>query len=435
MRKILYYLIPCLLLIGVESCKDEDVSSPSAPTFTVDKTTGLYKATEFTFVVDQVGANQISLLPYGVEHPSFGGVSIPASSFINGKATVKFTYAQVGTFNAVAVSNNHSTDGTSIKNTYSDAKSVTITSDQASITSFSLATADKKTSTKTTIDQTAKTIAVTVPFGINTSSLKAIFAASALSTVTVGSTVQKSDTTFNNFTTPVTYAVKAQNGTTVNSYLVTVTVTPVEQLTTFKSFEGTTTKVLGTSIDNPGKKIVVYDTIGTASSKFGAVAVKFELNGKFAVAKYAGKKLAQGAKLDLTSTKQITVNSQDSISGTNATYDVYAVAAPKLTLAFNDLNPTVTGKPTNFAIAMNVLNGTTVAAIKTTAVTAAPAGVTVNSMTATGKNTDGTAYSIVFVSGDNVDYTKVSKIELNVTDANIGVTYTVVYSVSVTVLK
>jgi hypothetical protein len=326
------------------------------------------------------------------------------------------------------VANNHSTDGTSIKNVYSAPTVITISNDQKSITDFAMAG-----STKTTIDQTAKTIAVIVAYGSNITTAKATFTASADSKVTVGSTEQKSGETANSFASPVTYKVTAANGTSTD-YVVTVTVTPIEKVTTIKSFAGTATskaaknKALGTSIDNAGKKIVVYDTIGTPSNKFDSVTVKFELDGKFAVAKYAGKKLAQDQRLDLTSAKQILINSQDSVAGTTATYDVYATTAPKLTLKFNTLNPTVTGKPTDFGIAMNVLSGTTVASIPTTSTVDLPAGVTVVGITAN---------DLPFVSGDSVDFSKDVKFVLSVTDANIGggVTYKVTYTVKVTVLK
>ena len=428
MKKNFYYLMLCLLWIGVASCKDEEVPSPATPTFTVDKTSGLFNATEFVFTVDQVSSNDISLLPYGTENPSLGGILISAKSFTNGKATVKFKYGKVGVFNAVVVANNHSTDGKSVKNTSSSVQAITITSDKTTISAFSFTG-----STKTTIDQTAKTIAVIVPYGTNVASLKANFTASTYSTVSVGSTAQVSGTTINSFSTPQTYIVKAQDGTTVN-YVVTVTVTAVEQLTTFKSFVGTAIsksakdKVLATALDNAAKTIVLYDTIGTASNKFDSVTVKFELDGKFANAKYGGKKLAQGTLLDLTSVKQITVLSQDSVAGTTAIYNVYAAKAPKLSLAFNTLNPTVTGKPKNFGIAMNVLNGTTVAAIPTTSTIDLPAGVVVTGITADG---------VPFVSGASVDYTKSVKFELSVTDSNLGlgVSYKVVFTVSVTVLK
>jgi len=65
-------------------------------------------------------------------------------------------------------------------------------------------------------------IAVTVPFGTNVTALVATFTTTGAS-VKVGSTAQVSGTTANNFTSPVTYVVRAADSST-QSYTVTVTV-------------------------------------------------------------------------------------------------------------------------------------------------------------------------------------------------------------------
>ena len=84
------------------------------------------------------------------------------------------------------------------------------------ITAYSLA------GTTGTINETAKTIAVTMPFGTNATALVATFTTTGAS-VKVGTTVQTSGTTPNNFTSPVTYTVTSADSTTAN-YVVTVTV-------------------------------------------------------------------------------------------------------------------------------------------------------------------------------------------------------------------
>ena len=73
-----------------------------------------------------------------------------------------------------------------------------------------------------TINETAKTIAVTVPYGTNVTALVATFAYTGAK-VTVGSTVQISGTTPNDFTNPVSYVLTAADGST-STYIVTVTV-------------------------------------------------------------------------------------------------------------------------------------------------------------------------------------------------------------------
>jgi hypothetical protein len=68
------------------------------------------------------------------------------------------------------------------------------------------------------------TITVTVPSGTNVTNLIAQFALSTGATAKVGTTSQISGQTANNFSTPVTYIVTAEDGSTTKSYLVIVNV-------------------------------------------------------------------------------------------------------------------------------------------------------------------------------------------------------------------
>jgi hypothetical protein len=98
---------------------------------------------------------------------------------------------------------------------------VTVTVGQASakaLTSFSIGAVNG------TIDETAKTIALTLPATANVSSQIASFATSG-SKVEVAGAQQTSGTTPNNFSAPVLYTVTASNATTA-IYTVTVTVAP-----------------------------------------------------------------------------------------------------------------------------------------------------------------------------------------------------------------
>ncbi len=66
-------------------------------------------------------------------------------------------------------------------------------------------------------------IALEVPYGTDLTQLVASFTTSSLATVTVNSVKQVSDSTINNFTTPLIYVVTAENGS-VKQYTVTVTI-------------------------------------------------------------------------------------------------------------------------------------------------------------------------------------------------------------------
>ncbi len=83
------------------------------------------------------------------------------------------------------------------------------------------------------VSTSGNTITVSLPVGTNASvlsSLVATFTSSAKSTVKIGSTLQTSGQTSNNFTSPLTYTVTAEDGST-KDYTVTVTIeqTPISK--------------------------------------------------------------------------------------------------------------------------------------------------------------------------------------------------------------
>ena len=100
------------------------------------------------------------------------------------------------------------------------------------------------------IDETAKTIAVTVPFATNVTALVATFTNTGIS-ADVGTTVQTSTATANDFTSPVVYTVTAADASTA-IYTVTVTVAPstgpnLKRVASFAVLAGTTLTNAGTT--------------------------------------------------------------------------------------------------------------------------------------------------------------------------------------------
>jgi hypothetical protein len=85
-----------------------------------------------------------------------------------------------------------------------------------------------------TVSETTHAIAVTVPAGTDITALIATFTTSGAS-VTVGTTVQVSGVTPNNFASPVVYTVSAADGTTID-YTVTVNVTAMPPVAAGKAF-------------------------------------------------------------------------------------------------------------------------------------------------------------------------------------------------------
>ncbi len=142
---------------------------------------------------------------------------------------------------------------------------VIVAADEAKdITAYSFASADNAGFTADVTAVIAGTsITATVPFGTDVTDLVATFSTSGTS-VKVGSTVQVSGTTANDFTSPVVYTVTAADNTTKN-YTVTVTVAPsaAKDLGPFQFF----------TVDNPALSVDVTAAISgtqiTAIVPFG----------------------------------------------------------------------------------------------------------------------------------------------------------------------
>ena len=110
------------------------------------------------------------------------------------------------------------------------------------------------------IDESAKTVTLTVPFGTSVSALVATFSTTGAS-VKVGGATQVSGTTPNNFTNAVSYVVTAADGSTA-TYDVTVAVAAnaSKALTAYAFASPAATGV----IDEPNKTISVTVPFGTA---------------------------------------------------------------------------------------------------------------------------------------------------------------------------
>jgi hypothetical protein len=99
-----------------------------------------------------------------------------------------------------------------------------------------------------TMNNTDHTVAATLPYGTNVSALVATFTLSASANAKVGAVAQVSGTTANNFTNPVVYDVTAEDGTTVQPWTVTITITPAS-----------TDATLSTLTVNNGTLVPVFD--------------------------------------------------------------------------------------------------------------------------------------------------------------------------------
>ena len=121
-RKFTRYLFFTAMWVGAISCQDEEVTAPPKPTLQADKTSAEV-GESVTFTINKVNADAVSVLPYGS-----GGDAGVLVKFPEGSATttVTFSYARPGTFEAVAVANNHTGDGENVENVKSDPITITI---------------------------------------------------------------------------------------------------------------------------------------------------------------------------------------------------------------------------------------------------------------------------------------------------------------------
>lgn len=130
-------------------------------------------------------------------------------------STAQVSGTTVNNFNSPVVYTVTAVDGTTANYTVT----VTVALNPAkAITAFTLSGATGN------INETNKTIGVSVPYGSSVTALVATFTTTG-SSVAIGSTAQVSGTTPNNFTSSKSYTVTAADATTVD-YTVTVTIAP-----------------------------------------------------------------------------------------------------------------------------------------------------------------------------------------------------------------
>ncbi|MGA2553489.1 MAG: hypothetical protein ABSF20_01750, partial [Smithella sp.] len=162
-----------------------------------------------------------------------------------------------------------------------------------------------------TIDEHAKTISLTVPYKTNVTGLIAVFTTTGAS-VKVGSTVQVTGTTPNDFTKPVSYVVTAADGSTA-TYTVTVTVAlnPAKAITSFSLTSPAATGFINES----SKTIFVIVPFGTDIT---ALAATFTTTGA-SVQVGSTAQISGTTPNDFTNPVTYTVTAEDS---STATYTV-----------------------------------------------------------------------------------------------------------------
>ncbi len=237
------------------------------------------------------------------------------------------------------------------------------------------------------IDETGHTVSVTVPFATNLTNLVATFTASFMATVKIGTTIQVSGTTQNDFTVAKTFTVVAEDGAT-QDYVVTVSKIPASTLKDFVTFKFTNL--------TPN----VNGTIATVDATHGTIAatIPWSANITTLVVTFDASPLVQSVKIgtvgqvsgttinDFTSQKTYVITAED---GSTKEYLVTVSKTPAATgnviTAFNfatQFDPDIIGTidPVNFTITLTVPFSQNVTALVPTFTSSALSTVTSGSV-------------------------------------------------------
>jgi len=250
MKKMMNIVLLGMLIILFAGCSSSsndsnDNTSPassakSIKAFSLNGVEGTINEAEQTIAVTMPSGTSVTAL---VDTFTTTGASVEVGSTIQVSGTTANDFTSPVTYTVIAA------DATTQDYTVT----VTLAASSAkAITAFSLG------GVVGTINEAAKTIAVTLPSGTDVTNLVATFTTIGVS-VEVGSTIQVSGTTANDFTLPVTYTVTAADVTT-QDYTVTVTLaaSSAKAITAF-SLGG----VVGT-INEAAKTIAVTMPSGTS---------------------------------------------------------------------------------------------------------------------------------------------------------------------------
>ncbi|ANY65641.1 hypothetical protein BBD42_03560 [Paenibacillus sp. BIHB 4019] len=219
-------------------------------------------------IVSQGGtANEtITNLPYGTSLAILKEEITPAPN-----ATFEI-YDADGTTVATTLASGHKVIVTAVDGMTKVTYTVSVIASSAKdITAFSFA----EQTGAATINTAAHTIAVEVAGDADITSLKAVFTLAAGATASVGSVVQVSGTTVNDFTNAVIYEVKAEDGSTQN-WTVTVTKSSEKAITAFSVIGVTQTKAA--VINTTDYTVDVEVAYGTSLTSLSNLKATFSLS-------------------------------------------------------------------------------------------------------------------------------------------------------------
>ena len=262
----------------------------------------------------------------------------------------------------------------------------------------------------------ANNITLTVPSGTNVTNLIATFTSSAKSNVKIGGTVQVSGTTPNNFTSPLTYTVTAEDGT-IKTYIVIVNIsTAPSSACDITSFGISNPSVTG-NINGSAITLIV-----PANTNLTSLIASFTASANATVKVGNVIQVSGSTSNNFTNVLQYVVTAQDGTTSKMYTVTVNIntgnLSNAKDLLTFGFTNPAMTAIINGNNISANAPAGTDMTSLVAIFTVSASATVSIN--------------SIVQVSGKNVnDFTKVITYTITAEDGTTK-TYTVTINLDAT---
>ncbi len=201
-------------------------SLPGSTTVAVTAEDGTSQTYTLNFTVAAPSTDAtVSSLTYTIDNTAETITNVPSSETLANFKT-NLTPAAGATFEV------YQADGTTVATDLATGYKVMVTAEDGTTTKTYTITVNTSLSTETnitsftlasvagTIDGSAHTVAVTVPFGTDVTALVPTI------TLSAGATVDPASGVAQDFTSPVTYTVTAEDGTTTQPWVVTVTVAP-----------------------------------------------------------------------------------------------------------------------------------------------------------------------------------------------------------------
>lgn len=257
MKTAIQVLVVALLLIALAACQGAALLSVMKAQTAKAITVFSFASPAATGTIDENAKTIKVIVPYGTNVTALVATFTTTGSGVKVGSKVQVSGTTANNFSNPVIYTLTAADGSAAS--YTVTVATTPPASSKAITAFSFSSVEATG----TIDEAAKIITVKVPYGTNVTGLVATFTNTG-SSINVGSTVQVSGATANNFSNPVIYAVTAQDGS-IASYVVTVTAIPWHAVGTAGFSAGAVWGNTSLAIDTTGTLYVAYGDGGNGN--------------------------------------------------------------------------------------------------------------------------------------------------------------------------